>query len=75
VSARRRRPAPPDPFDPGAVEVRRVQPYQANKAYTCPWCHRELPRGLGHVVVVPYGAADLRRHWHHGCWQKRVRVG
>ena len=48
---------------------------EANKAYTCPWCHRELPRGLGHVVVVPYGAADLRRHWHHGCWQKRVRVG
>ena len=52
-----------------------MQPYQANKAYTCPWCHRELPRGLGHVVVVPDGAADLRRHWHHGCWQKRVRVG
>lgn len=54
------------------VEVRRVQPYEATKAYLCPGCNRDIPRGTGHVVAVPYDAPDLRRHWHHGCWARRA---
>ena len=61
--------------DPTAVldcEVRRVQPYEAAKAYVCPGCNREIPAGTGHVVAVPREAPDLRRHWHHGCWARRA---
>jgi hypothetical protein len=55
----------------GAVEVRRVQPYQAVKTYRCPGCHQDIRPGLGHLVVVPEAAPDLRRHWHHACWARR----
>lgn len=62
-------------FDPMGleVEVRRVQPYEARKAYVCPGCNRDIPSGTGHVVAVPHEAPDLRRHWHHGCWTNRAR--
>lgn len=53
-------------------EVRRVQPYEARKAYLCPGCNRDIPAGTGHLVAVPLGAPDLRRHWHHGCWARRA---
>lgn len=56
----------------GDVEVRRVQPYQAQKQYICPGCNNTIPVGMGHVVTVPSGAPDLRRHWHHACWQRRT---
>jgi hypothetical protein len=55
------------------VEVRRVQPYEARKAYLCPGCNQEIGTGVGHVVVVPTTAPDLRRHWHHPCWTNRDR--
>jgi hypothetical protein len=55
------------------VEVRRIQPYQANKVYLCPGCHQDIPRGTGHVVAVPTLAPDDRRHWHHGCWEHRAK--
>ncbi|MDE0928913.1 MAG: hypothetical protein OSA06_09185 [Acidimicrobiales bacterium] len=55
----------------GELEVRFIQPYQATKEYLCPGCHRDIPAGLGHVVVVPVKAIDLRRHWHRGCWERR----
>jgi len=55
----------------GDVEVRRIQPYQARKAYFCPGCNQEIASGVGHVVVVPPQAPDLRRHWHHPCWEHR----
>lgn len=62
-------------FDPMGleVEVRRVQPYEATKSYVCPGCTRDIPAGTGHVVAVPIEAADLRRHWHRGCWSARDR--
>jgi hypothetical protein len=53
------------------VEIRRVQPYEATKPYRCPGCNGEIPVGLGHLVVVPLDAPDLRRHRHHGCWRHR----
>ncbi|HSH60633.1 MAG TPA: hypothetical protein VK988_13535 [Acidimicrobiales bacterium] len=59
--------------DDGEVEVRRVQPYQARKPYLCPGCNGEIGVGVGHVVAVPVDAPDLRRHWHHACWEHRAR--
>jgi hypothetical protein len=56
-----------------AVEVRRVQPYQAEKTYRCPGCDHEIPPGTGHVVVVPRAAVDERRHWHRSCWERADR--
>jgi hypothetical protein len=55
----------------GELEERVIQPYQATKAYTCPGCSRNIPPGLGHLVIVPVEAPDLRRHWHRGCWSGR----
>jgi hypothetical protein len=56
----------------GAIETRRVQPYEALKSYICPGCNQEIPAGTGHLVAVPQDAPDLRRHWHHPCWQRRA---
>ncbi len=61
------------PYADHEVEVRRIQPYQATKAYLCPGCHQDIPRGMGHVVAVPVADPDERRHWHHGCWEHRAR--
>jgi hypothetical protein len=55
------------------VEVRRIQPFQARKRYVCPGCNQVIEAGTGHLVVVPKDAPDLRRHWHHACWQHRAR--
>lgn len=55
------------------AQTRRVQPYEARKHYVCPGCNRDIPAGTGHIVVVPDEAPDLRRHWHHGCWERRLR--
>ena len=60
------------PEPDGPVEVRRVHPFQAEKRYVCPGCQQEIPVGTGHVVVVPTGAPDLRRHWHRPCWERRA---
>ncbi len=57
--------------------VRRLTGATSGKAYTCPGCHREVPAGVGHVVVWPVvggllSASPLeeRRHWHTACWQR-----
>ena len=55
------------------MEVRRVQPYEATKAYLCPGCNGEIRVGEGHVVVVPLDMPMDRRHWHHPCWHMRHR--
>jgi len=62
-----------DGSGPDEVAVRVVQPFQARKLYVCPGCHQEIPPGTGHLVVVPAGAPDLRRHWHRPCWERRHR--
>ena len=56
----------------GPIETRRIQPYEALKTYLCPGCQQDIPKGMGHVVAVPTDAPDLRRHWHHQCWQRRT---
>jgi hypothetical protein len=55
----------------GPVEVRRVHPFQALKSYVCPGCQQEIRAGTGHVVVVPQGDPESRRHWHRPCWERR----
>lgn len=67
------------------TEIRRgtewtVQPVtgaQAQKAYTCPGCGRQIGEGVAHVVAwradgVLGAEADLaaRRHWHTACWRR-----
>jgi hypothetical protein len=62
------------------IDVRHVQPYQAEKTYRCPGCDHEIRPGEGHEVVIPLDAPQDRRHWHTGCWageqrrQERARV-
>jgi hypothetical protein len=55
------------------VTTRRIQPYEARKAYVCPGCQQDIPAGTGHLVAVPVDDPDGRRHWHHGCWEHRAR--
>lgn len=57
----------------GDLTVTAVQPYQARKPYLCPGCTSTIEAGIGHVVVIPELAPDLRRHWHRGCWYKELR--
>ena len=58
----------------GVEIVTVVQPYAARKPYMCPGCSSTIPEGVGHLVVVPEEAPDLRRHWHRGCWFKELRA-
>ena len=55
------------------VTVAPIQPHAARKTYICPGCDNTIPPGTFHLVVVPDHAPDLRRHWHHGCWNKELR--
>lgn len=61
-----------DPLSGLSATIRRVQPYQATKLYRCPGCNNEIGIGIGHVVIVPLGRADERRHWHHSCWNRQT---
>jgi len=60
-----------DPISGLSASVSRVQPFRATKSYTCPGCNNEIAVGIGHLVVVPLGRADERRHWHSSCWERR----
>ena len=61
-----------DPITGLEAEVVVIQPYQATKTYLCPGCNSEIGAGIGHLVVVPFEAVDLRRHWHKACWRHRA---
>ena len=43
------------------------------KAYRCPGCDHIVRAGVWHLVVVPEGDADARRHWHTECWRSELR--
>lgn len=56
--------------------VQPVSAVQAQKAYICPGCGRQIDVGVAHLVAwradgVLGDAADLaaRRHWHQHCWK------
>ena len=52
------------------VEVREVG---GDKGYRCPGCDHEIRSGIRHLVVVPQGDPDSRRHWHTECWRREIR--
>jgi hypothetical protein len=64
-----------DPLTGQTAELQKLQPFQARKEYVCPGCNQEIRVGTGHAVVVPMGAADLRRHWHSPCLERASRHG
>lgn len=43
------------------------------KPYRCPGCDHEIRAGIWHLVVVPAGDTDARRHWHTECWRSELR--
>ncbi len=61
----------PDPSNTPDAEVRFITGADATKRYLCPGCNRDILAGTAHLVAVPPGAPDLRRHWHRGCWDRR----
>jgi hypothetical protein len=61
--------APPWAVLPG-FDVRQVG---GEKAYRCPGCDHEIRAGVWHLVVVPAGDPDSRRHWHTECWRRETR--
>jgi hypothetical protein len=61
--------APPWAMLPG-FDVRQVG---GEKAYRCPGCDHEVRAGIWHLVVVPQGDPDARRHWHTECWRREIR--
>ena len=52
------------------VDVRRLS---GEKPYRCPGCDHEIRPRLAHLVVIPEGAAEERRHWHEVCWRQELR--
>ena len=46
---------------------------QRDKTYRCPGCHQEIRPGTPHLVVIPEGDVEGRRHWHTPCWRSELR--
>ena len=42
-------------------------------SYRCPGCNQEIRKGISHLVVMPEGRVEERRHWHTPCWQRELR--
>lgn len=61
--------APPWAAAPG-FDVRHVG---GQRVYRCPGCDHEIRAGVWHLVVVPTGVPDDRRHWHTECWKRELR--
>ena len=43
------------------------------KEYRCPGCDHVVRQGIWHLVVVPEGDLESRRHWHTECWRSELR--
>ena len=43
------------------------------KRYRCPYCEGAVEPGTRHLVAMPVGSPDERRHYHSGCWAKYVK--
>jgi hypothetical protein len=69
----RARGGPPGPPAWAAAEGYEVREVAGDKEYRCPGCDHMIRRGLRHLVVVPVGASDDRRHWHTDCWKRDLR--
>jgi hypothetical protein len=54
--------------------VRRAQNLKP-ATYRCPLCGRHLPALSEHMLIVPEGRSDRRRHAHTGCVVAARRAG
>ena len=70
VDAARTTPDAPAWAQAPGFEVRAVG---GQKPYWCPGCDHGVRAGVAHLVVVPVGDADARRHWHTDCWRRELR--
>ncbi|MGH2709759.1 MAG: hypothetical protein ACRDH9_00950 [Actinomycetota bacterium] len=68
-------PRPPAGLAPGWAQAEGylVRQVVGDRAYRCPGCDHEIRPGTAHLVVMPEGQTDLRRHWHTPCWQTELR--
>ncbi|HUL85984.1 MAG TPA: hypothetical protein VLX89_10800 [Actinomycetota bacterium] len=64
------RSAPPPWAIVDGYDVRQVT---GQKEYRCPGCDHVIRPGSWHLVVVPIGETDERRHWHTACWRSELR--
>jgi hypothetical protein len=55
------------------LEGHDVRQVGGGKEYRCPGCDHPVRAGVWHLVVVPQGAPDARRHWHTECWRRELR--
>ena len=69
TAARPRSAAPPWAIVDG-YDVRHLV---GEKEYRCPGCDHPIRPGSWHLVVVPAGSPDDRRHWHTECWRGELR--
>jgi hypothetical protein len=79
-AARERAPHPGEPrvFGAEAPEWAELSGYEVRtsfgtKGYRCPGCDHEVRAGVQHLVVVPRGSVEERRHWHTECWRRELR--
>lgn len=72
-----RTPLPPETVlgAPAGWVARAIQPFAAQKRYTCPVCHRPVEPGVGHIVAWPEDGESQRRHFHTHCWRLASRTG
>jgi hypothetical protein len=49
-----------------------VRQLGSDKVYRCPGCDHEIRVGLWHLVVIPDGDPEGRRHWHTECWRREL---
>jgi hypothetical protein len=69
-AAARPRSAPPPWAVVDGYDVRHLV---GEKEYRCPGCDHLIRPGSWHLVVVPDGSPDDRRHWHTECWRSELR--
>lgn len=68
-------PRPPASLAPGWAQAEGylVRQVTGDRMYRCPGCDHEIRPGVAHLVVMPEGSVEHRRHWHTGCWQSELR--
>lgn len=49
-----------------------LQSVNREKEYICPYCQGRVTRGTPHLVVIPSGRMEDRRHYHTACWAKQA---
>jgi hypothetical protein len=64
-----------DPLTKEPAELRYLEAFESHKEYICPGCNQEIRPGTRHVVIVPFGQEDMRRHWHEPCLARARKHG